>query len=210
MLRKLLFGSVILTFFGVFLFFSTSALASTTISSDITSDTTWTATAGPYILTSDITIITGATLTIQAGTVVKFNNYLIDLRVEGSVNAQGTGAQNIIFTEIRDDAGGDSNGDGSASSPGSGNWGHIEFAAGSTGVMDYVDIRYGGYPSLGQLTVNGGILTLTNSIIRHSSTHGVRIQNSDPVMTDNNWHDNASAARILSTGRQTTSPCPKE
>ncbi|OQY03290.1 MAG: hypothetical protein B6I22_11950 [Desulfobacteraceae bacterium 4572_123] len=49
-------------------------------------------------------------------------------------------------------------------------------------------------------TVNAGVLTLTNSIIRHSSTHGVRIQNSDPVMTDNTWHDNASAAVSMDLG----------
>jgi len=179
------------------IFSAGTAAAATTVSSNITVDTTWTAAGSPYIIAAkDVTVTAGTTLTIDPGVVIKFNSYTYNLLVEGTLNATGTAGQNIIFTEIRDDVGDDTNGDGAASSPAPGYWGHIELN-GTGNIMDYVDIRYGGYGSSGQLTINGGGLTLTNSTIQYSSSYGVRIEGSDPVMTDNNYHDNNWAAASM-------------
>ena len=98
------------------------------------------------------------TLTIDPGTVIKFQAFNVDLRVEGTLDALGTGAQTIVFTEIRDDTGGDTNGDADASSPGRGNWGRIEVTGAAT--IRNAQIRYGGFSSAGQVQVDGGIISL--------------------------------------------------
>ncbi|HOC31340.1 MAG TPA: hypothetical protein PKK84_03755, partial [Armatimonadota bacterium] len=45
------------------LLFPTACFADTTVSSDITTDTVWTTVGSPYIVTADITIQAGVTLT---------------------------------------------------------------------------------------------------------------------------------------------------
>jgi len=105
------------------LFNITIAHAQTTISTDITADAIWNLAGSPYIINKDIIISSAATLTIGPGVVVKFHSYTNDFLVAGTLNANGTSSQPVLFTEIRDDTGGDSNGDGSGSSPYPGNWG---------------------------------------------------------------------------------------
>ncbi|MCC7245652.1 MAG: T9SS type A sorting domain-containing protein [Saprospiraceae bacterium] len=80
----------------------TSLLAQTVIpvSGEITSNTTWTKN-NTYLLTGFVYVEDGATLTIQAGTVVKGDKAtkgaLIVTRT-GKINAQGTADEPIVFT----------------------------------------------------------------------------------------------------------------
>ena len=53
----------------------------------------------------DVTIDSSATLTIEPGAIVKFHSTGRNLFIDGTLDAQGTAAENIVFTSIRDDVG---------------------------------------------------------------------------------------------------------
>ena len=87
--------------------------------STLEANTTWAASAGPYVLNGQIPVQPGVTLTIEPGTVVKGLNSTSLLEVSGTLVAQGTAQAPIIFTSYADDsAGGDTNNDGAATGPG--------------------------------------------------------------------------------------------
>jgi RHS repeat-associated protein len=112
-----------------------------------TSNTEWTVANSPYVLDGSVTVAAGATLTIDPGVIVKFNGTGRSLYVNGTLNAVGTATNHIVFTSYQDDsAGGDTNGDGSATTGAPGQWYMIWIrSAGSQ--LAYTDIRYGGYGS---------------------------------------------------------------
>jgi len=119
----------------------------------ITGNANWGQVGIPYVVNSgSLTINTGATLTIQPGVIVKFQyepggccNTSAYLDVKGALVANGTAAQPIYFTSIRDDTvGGDTNGDGGATTPTPGDWSGVRFDSGATGSLSNVVIRYGG------------------------------------------------------------------
>ena len=154
-------------------------------------DGTWTDVQGsglPYIIESETTIASGATLTIEPGVVVKFEYTNQDdakrlLAVDGVLNAQGTASDPIVFTSIRDDTyADDTNGDGAATTEAPGDWGYIKFnAAGST--LDHCIIRYGGHrrrPGYSttdnyMLWVNGVATTVRYCIFEFSYRDGIYI-----------------------------------
>ena len=120
-------------------------------------NTTWEDVQGlglPYLVTSDLTVPAGVTLTIEAGVIVKFDavdttsasawRYRHNLIVNGVLDLLSTPSQKIIFTSSRDDGyGGDSNGDASASTPAPGNWGAIQYNNPANVLHDAI-IRFGG------------------------------------------------------------------
>ncbi|MDB5388504.1 MAG: repeat protein, partial [Planctomycetaceae bacterium] len=162
-------------------------------SGDLPNGTHWT-NSEVQILTADVNIPAGTTLTIDPGTVIKFANPSVDMTVSGKVLAQGTAGAPITFTEFRDDVGGDTNGDGANSTPSNGFCGKIEFQNGSAGsILDHVNIRYGGN-SNAELEINGAGLTLSNSTVANSYSMGVRIQNASPILNHNAYLNNFQEA----------------
>lgn len=108
----------------------------------------WSKTGSPYVVTGNVNIRFGS-LTIEPGVVVKLNSgAILDVHASVPVSIQGTEAEPIYFTSIKDDAfGGDTNADGSLSVPASGDWGYLSFGSGSTNSsmqLRYLKIRYGG------------------------------------------------------------------
>ena len=143
----------------------------TEITSNITSNTTWES-GNVYLVTSNITVTSGNTLTVEPGTIVKFGSN-ISMTVNGALVSNGTSESLTIFTSARDDAaGGDSNGDGDASTPGPGNWENIEFY-GSGSELSHSVFRYGSSSS------NSGVLyfeisaNLTDLFINNNSGNGI-------------------------------------
>jgi hypothetical protein len=78
------------------------------VNSNITASTTW-KTGKVYILESRITVISGVTLTIQPGVIVKgeagtgSNATALMIARGGKLDAQGTATSPIIFTSVSDD-----------------------------------------------------------------------------------------------------------
>lgn len=69
----------------------------TYVSGGIYSNATWTLSNSPYIITGNLTIFPGVTLTIQPGVLIKTDlSYRIDVR--GNLTAIGTVTDSIIFT----------------------------------------------------------------------------------------------------------------
>jgi hypothetical protein len=69
--------------------------AATEVTGIISSDTTWTTANSPYNLSSSITVASGATLTIESGTIVQLNEY--SLQINGALIARGTSNDPINF-----------------------------------------------------------------------------------------------------------------
>ncbi|MCH8992031.1 MAG: right-handed parallel beta-helix repeat-containing protein, partial [Acidobacteria bacterium] len=110
--------------------------------STITEDTVWGPIDPPIIFDSTITVASGVTLTIEAGSTLKFSGSA-RLVVNGNLDVRGTTAAPVILTSYRDDdAGGDTNGDGGASSPAANDWQGIEFNSSATGRLENVEIAY--------------------------------------------------------------------
>jgi hypothetical protein len=79
----------------------------------ISSNARWNAAGNPYVLTDDVTVSEGVTLTLSPGAVVKADSISRELIVLGTLVAEGTSKQPIILTSYKDDtAHGDTNGDG--------------------------------------------------------------------------------------------------
>ena len=121
---------------------STVAKTRVDVTDDINAATTWTAN-NVYVISAASTIYVNAALTIEPGTVVKFqSDATLYVETTGQLNAIGSAAAHIVFTGIKDDsAGGDTNADGSATKPAMGDWAAIT-VLGNSSSFDYADIRY--------------------------------------------------------------------
>ncbi|MDP2989782.1 MAG: Ig-like domain-containing protein [Kiritimatiellota bacterium] len=127
---------------------------------------TWEYTGIPYIVTGDETVDVGASLTVQPGTEVRFQQYA-GLTSWGKLAALGTASQPITFT-------------GQFTTPVAGWWDGISIKgsqsapnnAGAT--FDYTTIEYGGggYETA-NLYVNFSQVAVSHSAIRYSGGDGV-------------------------------------
>ena len=135
---------IMLTPFFIFLFCGL-AWAYTVVSGGTIASTSWG--PGAVYVTGSVTVESGATLTIQSGTVVKANPG-VRVWVSGTLDAVGTVAEPIVFTSRDDDGYGETI-PGSDGSPAPGDWQGIYLCgSGSSyegiGNFDHCRIRCGG------------------------------------------------------------------
>ncbi len=112
---------------------SFSSQATTPVSGGIYTNTTWTLANSPYIVTGNVVVFPGVTLTIEPGVVVKFDNaMMLEIR-QASLMALGTSADSITFTS-------------SSASPTVGIWNKIYINGGtSLSKFKYCSIKYAIY-----------------------------------------------------------------
>ena len=162
-----------------------------TASTTISTDTAW---RGNFRIDSYASVDSGITLTIEPGTIIKFGAGAY-LQVDGTLNAQGTAAHPIYFTSIKDDSvGGDTNGDGSSTTPGKGDWGYIQLSNNSTSSISNAVIRYGGYPSYPRYAnfyVEGGYLSATSTIFASSSYYGLQMASGTVKIASSTFKNNS-------------------
>jgi len=162
----------------------------------ITKSIVWEKKNSPYLVRGEIFVDSGARLTIEPGVVVKFEYQYGKLNISGELSAIGTANDRIVFTSIRDDSfGGDSNGDGNATTPARGDWQDINFGSGSaSGKMKYASVVYAGGGNADDAIVINSTdnVSITRSEIRNNRYHGVKIINALPTIEENvianNWY----------------------
>ena len=163
----------------------------------ITANTTWNSPSIVYVVTSTVTVASGATLTIDAGQVVKATPGYHGLDIQGALNASGTAAAPIYFTSLRDDSAetlGDTANDGGTPIAKQGDWNGLYFDTGSSGNLDHIVVRYGGSDLQGEVQIKSASLSLTNSTLIDCSSAGLRIDGSSPTVIGDTFQDNAGPA----------------
>jgi RHS repeat-associated protein len=165
----------------------------------IRSDTTWTLASSPYVVTCNINVY-GATLTVEPGVVVKFSEAGGRIQVDTRLVARGTAAQPVIFTSIKDDsAGGDTNSDGSATSPAPGDWDSVLFNNASSGsALEFAEVRYGGHNYGYSVYVATPNVTLVDSLFTLGKGTGIYFEGALPAtLARNRFVRNTEAAAWL-------------
>lgn len=157
-----------------------------------------------YVLLGDLTIVNGAMVTVDPGVVVKvFDN--VGIYVEGALSAEGTGAENIVFTSIKDDNHGnpqDTNDDGNDTAPARGNWRTIRFSGTSDDALcklDNVKIYYGGYyyyyyynDNYGSLSMENASPSVKNTLVSSSNYYGIKLGGDSSPLLENVTIENSN------------------
>ena len=157
-----------------------------------------------YLMNGTLEMMTGATLTIDPSIVIKVGGGVIV--IDGALVANATSTANqIVFTSLYDDNYGnpqDTNGDGSSTTPATGNWGYIRFTDTSidaTCKLNFCRITYGSNAPNDSYNNNVWVTnsspTITNCTI-FKGYYGIRVDgNSAPVISSDVF-DNLNAAPI--------------
>jgi len=130
-----------LLFLSITFLILNTGYSQTNVSGGIYANTLWTKANSPYIVTGDIVVFPGYTLTIQPGVVVKFDtNTSIEIR-QSTIIAVGTPTDSITFTS-------------NSKTPGPGSWNKIELNGQLTSTFAYCNFMYAtsgldGSPSAG-------------------------------------------------------------
>ncbi|WP_198402813.1 right-handed parallel beta-helix repeat-containing protein [Methylomonas koyamae] len=130
----------------------------------ITANTTWPNIGVPYHVAGNITVASGATLTVAAGTELAFAPSAA-LTVNGSLSVQGLAEQNVEFR--RDDP--------------AQAWGGIVLNAGSSSNVRQAQVR----GAATCITVNGGTQDIANSVISECTGNGVYLSSATNVILAN-------------------------
>jgi parallel beta-helix repeat protein len=136
-----------------------------------------------YLLLNQIIIPAGKTLTINKGIVIKSYSYAHRIIVDGTLTCNATADSLITFTSAKDDNygnPGDSNKDGTITSPAIGDWGGIIFDPGSTGILNYCRIKY---------ATTWNYYFSTCSVNEYVNDAGVVLINSSPTISNCEFKD---------------------
>lgn len=132
-----------------------------------------------YIIDNLLTINSGNIVSIDPGVVLKFTIYG-GIVVNGGLKAIGRADNKIIFTSIHDDSAlGDTNNNGTATTPDKGNWRGIDFApmaSDNDNILKNCEFRYVGYYSAyGSVCINSCRVIIDSTLINFSNTNALAI-----------------------------------
>ncbi len=125
-----------------------------------------------YLLPNGVKV--DATLTIEAGTVIKIGPLEgIEVWDNGTINAVGSESKPIVFTSVKDDSkGGDVNNDGAATSPDMGDWTNIDLGNSNGSTFRYCEFYYGGNSDyFGVLECGTGTSTVDHCIFAYNDAY---------------------------------------
>ncbi|HEU4400467.1 MAG TPA: IPT/TIG domain-containing protein, partial [Candidatus Polarisedimenticolia bacterium] len=114
-----------------------AARADASLGGEVRADLTLDAAGGPYLVTSDLIVRQGATLTLQPGVVVRLAAGVSLIVEDGALRVLGAPGARVLITSATDVAGG---------TPAPGDWGFLRFLGGANDALtrlDQVDLRYG-------------------------------------------------------------------
>jgi len=192
---------------------SVGSVASPTVinGGTIAVDTTWTPDASPYVIAGRLTIQPGATLTIQAGTVVKFDGRLESgIMCLGRLDATGSSEQPVYFTSIFDDTVcGDTDGDNGRVTPKAGTAGDLH-AQGTGASLNLLccRLRYGGKYGCGTICwADGGALVTIDGCEFSDSGGGVNCNACSTSVADSAFSNVSSALYLYGCANPSVSGC---
>jgi len=155
-----------------------ASASATALPGSITENMTLTPAKSPYTGGSS-TIQAGVTVTAEPGTVLKVGA----LTVKGTLKAEGTAENPVVFTGAKGEKAGE--------------WESIRFESGSgSSVLDHTEVAYGGWNESGMIAINSSSPGITNSVIRKSQYHAIRVQGGSPNIGFNTFSDNGFSAVI--------------
>jgi RHS repeat-associated protein len=150
-----------------------------TVSGTLTANQEWLGSA-EYIIGGNITVPTNVTLTIDPGAIIKFElGYNLTVNSGGTLIANGTVAQPIVFTSINDESvGADTN--TVITTPEAGDWDSI-YLNGGQATLDHVSISYGGGPNslnsaLISIIAPGSVVSVSDSILNQGFYRGIEAE----------------------------------
>ncbi|MBI2875792.1 MAG: right-handed parallel beta-helix repeat-containing protein, partial [Candidatus Tectomicrobia bacterium] len=175
-------------------------------------DTTWSTAGGPYLITGDLSVNAGITLTVEPGVRVLFwalqddqasgwwsNRSELIINSGGTLTAVGTADDPIIFTSSNPQAV-------------SGDWGGIRFQFGGSGTLSYMEVSRATYgvqtygANSSPLIENGvyrdnqlGIYaslasspTISGNMVVDNSSGGIQVDDAAAAVSNNTVNDNQS------------------
>ncbi|MCY3003788.1 MAG: hypothetical protein NTV21_18480 [Planctomycetota bacterium] len=116
----------------------------------------------------------GLTLTLEPGVIFKGASGTTAFNVSGTLLAQGTAAEPIVFTSAADDSiGGDTNNNG-PSSGAPGNWRGLRFdATSSASVLENTEVRFGGSGTSGSVILSTAHIGMVDCTITSGAYRGL-------------------------------------
>lgn len=150
----------------------------------------------PYYFPNDLKVQSTDTLTIESSSILKFYSsrtlYVYD---GGVIHAVANPDEDILFTSYKNDnAGGDTNGDGTASAPENRDWYGIRIegqTSSASSRLKHIEVSFAGYEYSGSHDYRGGLTIVNSSPLVDSSLfvnnyYGVVIMNgASPTFTNN-------------------------
>ncbi len=158
------------------IFVGAEAHAVTILTGGRTGNQTWTPAGSPYIIQGDLTVQTGATLTIQPGTVVQFaatdmqgsgvNPARVELIVDGTLDVAGTASSLVTF--------------GAQTGTAPGTWQGVVINAGGVVTTSNLSIEHA-VEGVRTGATGASAVQVRDTMIANSSTTGIVITGGSPL-----------------------------
>ncbi|MEM2994931.1 MAG: right-handed parallel beta-helix repeat-containing protein [Candidatus Bathyarchaeia archaeon] len=160
-----------------------SVVNATYVEGSIVQDTVWTLVDSPFVVSGDLTILEGATLTIEPGVEVRFGGSF-SITVEGRLIAEGLKDKPIKFAsnKLQREAG---------------SWVTIKFNSAQHSSLLFCIVEYG----TNGITVESGSLNIQNSTVQCNSESGITVLGGNVAVKDSEIVNNTKNGIFIAGGQ---------